>query len=368
MADQLFDRVAQRAGEISVGETTFEFLQRGGRPEAAKVRDCIESWYHPIPKNKRIGLRKRLKAKDFHTFMGAYFELQLHNFLFAASLRVAIEPDFPGSSGTVDFRVFDAEQEFYLEATVCGLKKSFLNFSNNEYHAVRTLRETLIRDSLLHSDLHLESEGELKGTPGKTIITPFRQLLLDHSPQSVSSVITRYGPAYWTYHWRVPNPPIAKYSHEGWDLTGWLAPPMSSDGLGRVVGPGRSGVGDSTEAIRNSLDQKAKHWRQLKRSRCWEQRTPIFLIAINVCSPNLFDEQEICGAIFGSSPSTGQGLRRFSNYLRDVHGIIVVTNGTLGNESAAPVRLYRNGDCGIPDCLSFIERTQPFGDILRIPT
>ena len=361
MDDRLFDRVAQRAGDISVGETTFEFLQRGGRPEAIKVRDCIESWYRVIPKDKRVGLRKRLQSKDFHTFMGAYFELQIHHFLITAGLRVAIEPDFPGSSGTVDFQVFDAEQEFYLEATVCGFDKSLLNFSNNEYHAVRTLRDTLIRDSLLHSDLHLDSEGALKGTPDQTFVNPFRQLLLDHSPQSVRSVITQYGPAYWTYHWRVPNPPIAKYSHEGWELTGWLAPPMSSDGLGRVVGPGRSDVGDSTKAIRDSLKEKAKRWRRLKRSQCWEQRTPVFLIAINVCSPNLFDEQEVCGAIIGTSPTTGQGRRRFANYLREVNGIIVVTNGTLGNESAAPVRLYRNGDSGIPDSLTVIERTPLFG-------
>ena len=238
MTDRLFGSVEQREGAISEGETTFEFLRRGGRPEAVEVRDHIESWFHPIPRKNRIGLKKRLQDKNFHTFMSACFELQLHHILLQLGCKVAIERTFNGSDKTVDFHVVRDRQEFYLEATVCGLTKDFLNCSNNEYLAVARLREALTDDLLLHSDLHLQAEGELKATLGKELVAPFRQLLRDHSAETVSRLIGQYGHGYWTFHWRIPNPPIVKFECGGWVLTGWLATPVASNGLGSSCGTG----------------------------------------------------------------------------------------------------------------------------------
>ena len=369
MTAPLFDPVDQREGAILVGETTFEFIQRGARPEAVAVRGHLESWFRAIPLERRASLKKRLQEKDFHSFMSVYFELQVHQFLRRQGCRVEIEPKYPfNANATVDFYAINDKQQFYLEATVCGLSKDFLNYSNNEFLAVNKLREALKNEQLLHSDLHLEAEGELKRTLGKEVIAPFAQLLRNHSAGTVAKVIDQYGPGYWTYHWRVPNPPIATFECNGWVLSGWLAPPIASDDIGQVVGPARSEVCDSSVSIKNSLYSKAKHWRRLKRANNWKQDKPIFLIAINVCVRNDFDEKDICQAIYGSPSHTGSGLRDFSYDLREVNGIIVVTNGTLGRESVAPVRLYRNGESEYPICFDHIQHAQRLSDILGIGT
>ena len=77
----LFKAVPQSLGATTNGETTFEFLQRGGRTEAIEIRQWIEDWFREYPDNDREELRKRLQSKKFTKFMGAYFELQVYSVL-----------------------------------------------------------------------------------------------------------------------------------------------------------------------------------------------------------------------------------------------------------------------------------------------
>ena len=154
MNKMLFNPVEQKQGPTTARERTFEFLQRGGRKEAVPIQHWMEAWLQAIPDNRRKGLEKRLKSERFEQFLGAMFELEIHEILRRLGGVIEIEPELPGSNGTVGFRVIDKSQEFYVEATVCGIGQGKLRSNENEHDAVEKLCKNLKR---LHSDLWLEA-------------------------------------------------------------------------------------------------------------------------------------------------------------------------------------------------------------------
>ena len=241
-----------------------------------------------------------------------------------------------------------------------------LNYSGNEHFAAKKIGDELTLQGLLHSDLHLQAEGELKSTLGRKIIEPFKKLLVEHSAEEVRRLVDQYGFDYSAHPWGIQNPPIAKFECGDWRLTGWLGPPLASDGFGRVIGPGRSDLTNSAERIRTSLLRKAKHWRKIKEATGREQSGSTYLIAINVCGGNFHDEREASEAIFGSPTPPRGGVGEFWRGLSDTNGIIVVTNGTLGNERAAAVCLYRDAAADVPNCLGSLRDTHRLGDLLGI--
>ena len=88
------------------------------------------------------------------------------------------------------------------------------------------------------------------------------------------------------------------------------------------------------------------------------------MIAINVCHSDSFsDDPE--RAIFGlGRPSGEEG--NFREDLSCVDGVLVFYNATLGNERSALVRLYKNGDRNIPECLECLLQEQRLGDLLGL--
>ena len=109
-----------------------------------------------------------------------------------------------------------------------------------------------------------------------------------------------------------------------------------------------------------ALEKKVKNWKEGK------IKDRVFLIAINVCHPDSFsDDPE--QAIFGPGrPSDEEGI--FREDLSCVDGVIVFYQATLGNECSAPVRLYKNGNRNLPECLQFLLQEQRLGDLLGIGT
>ena len=345
MNDTLFHVVEQNAGHIATGETTFEFLQRGGRTEAVEIRNHTE-------------LRSRLTQKDFFQFLGALFELQIHQVLLNIGCTSSIHPNFSGSNATVDFHVANGDQEFYVEATVCGLTKEGLNYGNNEWQAVNKLRDALTSCNLLHSDLCLRASGDLRTNLGTDVIKPFKNLLREYSAERIRDIVENHGHGYYLFPWLFSDPPIAEYRYDSWTLVGWLQPALSSTGLGQVFGPSKTDVLDLVTKIRSSLEKKAKQWRRINFGH------GTFVIAINVCEFGC-DEYDIRKVIF-DSPTPSIETESFVDKLSGVSGIIVVGNATLGYEWSAPVRLYRNGNMNIPTCFEFLLQTRQLGDLIGI--
>ncbi len=137
MTDSLFTSVPQQEGPILEGETTFEFLERGGRKDAIVICQWTKKWFCMFPIDHREELKRRLQSKDFSEFMGAYFELQVFAILQRLNCNVEIHPPFSGTDGTVDFRVTHGQDRFYVEATVCGVNRRILRSNTNEEDATK---------------------------------------------------------------------------------------------------------------------------------------------------------------------------------------------------------------------------------------
>ena len=346
MKASLFKAVPQSQGAIVSGETTFEFLQRGGRPEAIEICQWIENWFREYPDDHGEELRKRLQSKKFAEFMSSYFELQVYSVLRRLGCGVEVHPDFAGTQGTVDFGVTHGEESFYVEARVCGIEQGILRPNANEEDAVRKIREAI---HCPHSDVWMDAEGELLKTLGKNrLVDPVQDLLDSCSPEAVPSLKE-------VYSWHTPRTSI----QEGdWKLDIFLARPIASDGKGQMRGPGRGGPVDAALPISRALQKKVKDWTDKKRD------DATFIIAVNICHSEFCAGDEL-KAIYGQSdPIIGQDS--FYQSLSRAAGVIVIGNATLGAERSAPVRMYENPNRGTPGCLRFLRKETSFGGLIGL--
>ena len=342
----LFKAIPQSQGAIANGETTFEFLQRGGRTEAIPIRQWIENWFGQYPDDHGQELRKRLQSKKFAEFMSAYFELQVFSVLCRLGCGVEVHPDFAETPGKVDFGVTHGQERFYVEATVCGIEQGILRSNANEEDAVRKIKEAI---RCPHSDVWMDAEGELLETLGKNrLVGPVQELLDSCSPDAV----------FGLDEVQSSHRPRTLIQEGDWKLDIFLARPIASDGKGQVQGPSRGGPVDSASLISTALRKKAKDWADKKRD------DATFVIAINVCHSEYWVGDEL-EAIYGQSdPIIDQDS--FSQSLSRVAGVIVIGNATLGLERGAPVRLYENPDRDAPECLQFLRPETGFGGLIGL--
>ena len=348
MRESLFEPVRQWQGPVTADETTFAFLERGGRREAIGIRRWMEEWFPAFPAAHRDQLKRMLRSEDFSAFMGAYFELQVFAMLQRLGCRVEVHPRVSGTTGTVDFRVWHGQDSFYVEATVCGIGQGILCSNANEEDAVHKIRDALREP---HSDVWLHATGELRTTLGKEqLARPIEHLLARYGPENVKRV--RAEP-----RWRRPQTSIRE---NGWRLDVELRPPIASDGRGRIYGPSRTGAVDGSSPLTIALSKKAYDWGKKR----LEQEA--FLIAVNVCHSEFSwydgDAMDIMRALYCE---LREGYsREFRGGLRRVTGVIAVNNAVLGNETSAAVRIFRNGDAGIPRCLEFLLEERTLGELV----
>jgi len=349
----LFQSVTQREGPADDNETTFHFLERGGHSLAIPIRDWMEHWFRAFPKDVAPRLKLRLRSARFAEFLSAYFELQVFALLQRLGCTVEVEPSFPGTQGaTVDFRARNGTDEFYVEATVCGLGQGVLSSNANEEDAIRKIREGLTE---LHSDLWLRAEGELHRTLGKRrLVLPFRKLMQAHTPDEVRESHSREGRFEAKRY-------LSETIKEGdWKLTGSLIPALARMGEGQVWGPVRTGAVSAQAPLTLALAKKAQDWRRTNLKR------KSFLIAVNVCNTDFAWNLDEIRALYAADALEGAGAtsRTFAPYLSRVAGVLIFGNATLGMERAARVQLHANPQRRLPECLRPLLGEQTLGDLL----
>ena len=131
----------------------FDYLNSSARVEAAKVRAVVERMFDRYPAQTQEALRRRLRSVDNNTYLGAFFELALHDLLLRSGCRVlAVEPDLEDTLRSPDFLAETPEgQRFYLEATLATGR------SRSEEGADRRLKEAFQAIDSVHSpDFFLE--------------------------------------------------------------------------------------------------------------------------------------------------------------------------------------------------------------------
>ena len=299
-------------------------------------------WFRDFPEEHRDLLMRRLRSKDFGQFMSAYFEMQVFAMLRRIDCDVAVHPSFPGTGGTVDFGVTDGKEEFFVEATVCGIGQGVLRLNANEEDAVRKITEAFPEP---HSDIRLRVEGKLGRTLGRRrMVAPIRKLLNSCTPDEVKRL--HLG---WT-------PPETAIQEGDWLLEARLLPASGRGGKGVIRGPSGGGSVDGVAPLAKALDGKAEDWK----GKSLDKES--FLIAVNVCHADFFlaDREE---AIYRRSDA-GLDRTAFRDSLSGVAGVVVFSHATFGMERSAPVRMFPNPNRRSPECLDFLRQERPLADLI----
>jgi hypothetical protein len=114
----LFDEISRPDTDVpDQHEAAFAYLNRSGRPEAARVRQLIENWLNDYPAPNRAALIARLRSPIDDQHVGAFFELFVHELLLARGHQILeVEPTLPHTRRSPDFLVQTKEgPRLYLE-------------------------------------------------------------------------------------------------------------------------------------------------------------------------------------------------------------------------------------------------------------
>ena len=341
----VFDSKPTRRGPKTGNEKIHEFFAREGRPEVVPIRDWIEFWYSQLPPTKQPDIRGRLRAGT-NDFTSAYFELQMFAMLKNMGYEVTVEPSLAGGGYNPDYLARCEDEVFYLEATVCGQGAGSLQPTKNEEDASEKLRSALQQANVdMHSNLWLQSEGELNETVSKRMISkPFIDLLKRTTATSVLS--NRRQPA----HREV-------FRCGDWTLEGVLEPKNRKNAVGQVWGPARAALGDATEPIRNSLIEKTQDWKSRGPS------GEIIVVAISICHSQYFwDDGDETRAILKNPMRRGQ-TDPWLDELKAIQGILFTNNISLGNEESTRIKLLSNPDRDLPQSLARLTKEHRLAEL-----
>jgi hypothetical protein len=103
----LFDDIPRSDLDIpDQHETAFAYLNRSGRPVAARVRQSMEGWLSRYPAHDRDALISRLRSSIDDQHLGAFFELFIHELLLVRGHRIIeVEPKLQHTPRSPDFLV-----------------------------------------------------------------------------------------------------------------------------------------------------------------------------------------------------------------------------------------------------------------------
>lgn len=284
----LFDQMDRTdSGPKKHSESVFAFLNRSSRPEIAKIRDRLQSWFEGFPVKARRDVWKRFRGYDDHAHYGAAFELLVHELLVRLDCSVEVHPDTPGTGSRPDFLARHGDSPFYLEATVVDSKGSLSASRPLEDDVVAKINEL----ESPHFHIWARVEGELsRALSRRQVVEPFADLLRGHDPDCVQRLVDCAGPNAG---------PSARIECGTWSLRGWLVP-ISPEQRGDrrpntlVIGPARSGMIDSSTPVQNAIQKKAGRYGHLD--------APL-VVAVNV-RDSMFDQDDEIQALFGKERVT----------------------------------------------------------------
>ena len=330
-----------------------ETLLQRTRSRYPELKSHVDLWLDHIPIDKRDKLLRRLQVppSDLPGFLGAFFELQLHEMLKRASCQFCYEPD-----GPVDFCIFDDAERFFLEATVCGAEHRPYRLDSNIAHFFDSLKRHLPPMTL---DLWLEIGGNTDQRLSNKEIERFseqcRQLLDTYD-------------AGWTLPMpKLPDIPgllankrtAVELANNDWQVRACVAPVPTPDRAGDVIRwPGLAK--GAFDQIRKSIKKKLRNWKSADGGRGH------FLIAINIVHPHAV-QGDLERAVFG--PKWRAKLNAPSTFVRDLtaaNGVIGCGENLPDTQSSSHIRLYQNGIKPVPSFLQHLKYEKRLGALLGI--
>lgn len=271
----IFDHISRPDTGVPLpGEGQFAYLNRSGRPEAARVREKVEDWFAGYPETHRDALVARFRSTIDDQHHSAFFELFLYRLLLARGCTVLeIEPKLENSTKSPDFLVENAQKErFYVEAVQAS------GLSNQDVAARARLNTALSAIDSTPSPLHFLDQ-KVTGIPTKPLSSKKLKVALKSWIASLPADETarQAAPFVWEEHG-------AKI-----ELSAW--PRRKLEENGRAVGVRRTPVImiNPSQEIRPALKKKASKYGKLDLP---------YLVALNALSTH-HNDHAVFDALFG---------------------------------------------------------------------
>ncbi|OBG30967.1 hypothetical protein A5672_27175 [Mycobacterium alsense] len=265
---------------MAYGENIFHFYNRIDRPEWARVRDELESWYnyHPDPDGQ---LRDHFRGKRHDQHVGAWWELYVFTFFRKLRYEITLHPELPnGRPDKPDFLISRDGAAAYVEC------KAVIERS-------RTAVEAKILDATntaSHPDFILELDVESEGT------------------QEPSAAKIRAGIENWLQGLNADNeiaardagkpPKTLRLQIGGWDLlyTAHPVPAAQRGNYGRLLGLHSQRVVflDNPGLIKKAVRSKGRKYTDVE-----TQLDHPLIVALNTTTV-FIDDEEIDRALYGA--------------------------------------------------------------------
>jgi hypothetical protein len=284
------------------GEHPFDYSDRSGRPEAAKVREFLEKAFSYYPPDRQAELVARLRSEGYRS---GSFELILHELLRRRDLPLQIEAPKTGTAKRPDFLVGTGADSFYLEA-ILATEESPEHVAERKRFGVLVDVVNRMQSDNFFVGFEVESWGA--GQPSAKAITSYLTFKLGGLDADDDSV------------WNSPEgfeSPVWVWEDQGWRIV-FRPMPKKVEARGR---PGRRAVGmildglramSTDEAIRDAVAKKATKYGPMDRP---------YVVAVNVLTWPL-DEIDCIEALFGTFDSVESVPGRSDRFLRKPNGVL----------------------------------------------
>ncbi|MGA9192245.1 MAG: hypothetical protein WBZ24_10970 [Anaerolineales bacterium] len=339
-------------------EAIFDYLNRSGSPEAARVRDLVEQLFAKLPLSARNEILPRLRSGDDLQHLSAFFELYLHSVLRSLKYKVTLHPTVKGTSRKPDFlvrRVFS--RSFYVEATVAS------HMSEQDLAAER--REHVVYDALNRMTspdfwLGLEIEGAPESPPpGSVLRRRLRQWMEGIDWESLRS---RYEGG------DIRSLPVFEFEHDGWALR--IRPiPKPANMRGQ---PGIRPIGVQSRSFRLSNAKKSIRVAVTDKANAYGKLRKPLVVAVNSYGIHT-DKEDVLEALYGSAQVVLEGHGRPKPILRTANdGAWIGPEGIRNTRVAAVLVLGSLSEWSIAAraptlFINPFARYQLRGPILRLP-
>jgi hypothetical protein len=295
----IFDDIPRNSMALPAGEAQFSYLNLSARPEAARVREKVDTWIAEYPEKNRNELVARFRSAIGDQHHSAFFELFLYHLLLARGCKVLeIEPTLPHTTKSPDFLAENgAQKRFYLEAVQAS------GLSSQDFAARARLSTALAAIDSTPSPLHF-LDLTVSGSPAEPLSTKKLVTALKSWIASLPSDETAKDvpPFMWDEHG-------AKMELRG------LTRNKPDEG-GRAIGISRTPVMriEPSREIRPALKKKASRYGKLDHP---------YLVALNALSTH-HSEEAVIDALLGTSVvrfSKGPNGEEIVEELRQPDGI-----------------------------------------------
>jgi hypothetical protein len=114
---QLFDDIERTNGNpAEAGEPLYAFVNQAAGADWQRVRDSLTEWLAAYPVDEQRSLISRFRRTDRRGFLGAFWELYLHELFRRLGFRIELHPEVAASTHRPDFRLHRGTTVIYVEA------------------------------------------------------------------------------------------------------------------------------------------------------------------------------------------------------------------------------------------------------------